>query len=540
MSGWNFANIWERIAERFPDATAQVQGDRRYTWSEFDQRADGIGRYMRENGAGHQDKVALYLYNCTEYLEACYGAFKGSLVPVNTNYRYLDDELVYLWDNADAVVVVFHGVFTERFEAVKSRVPNVKMWIWVDDGSGPRPDWALDYEEIATSSTGRYVSPEGRSGDDITMIYTGGTTGMPKGVMWRQDDLIRATVGVSNMSYLNDPEEIGEFAPVDALTEPGPPGLPACPLMHGTGWYSANIYLSSAGSLVLLDNRTFDVTEMLDAIDKEKVGALTIVGDPFARPMANALDAEPDRWDISSLLVVTSSGAMWSEPIKERMLAHNPNMLLLDTFSSSEAIGMGVSISSAGAASKTAKFSLGVNARVVNDRGEFVEPGSGERGRVALPGYLPVGYYKDPKKTADTFIEIEGQRYSIPGDYATVEADGTINLLGRGSVCINTAGEKVFPEEVEEALKTHPKARDAVVVGVPDEKYGEAITALVETEPDAAVTAEELIEHVKASLSSYKAPKTVLLVDSIGRAPNGKVDYKKAKGYAFEALGIEA
>lgn len=540
MSGWNFANIWERIAERFPDADAQVQGDKRYSWKQFDERADGIAAFLRNNGANHQDKVALYLYNAPEYLETSFAAFKASLVPVNTNYRYLDDELAYLWDNADAVAVVFHGVFSERVEAVRSRVPNVKMWIWVDDGSGPKPDWAVDYEEIATSGSGRYVSPEGRSGDDITMIYTGGTTGMPKGVMWRQDDLIRATVGVSNMTYLNDPEEIGEFAPVDALVEPGPPGLPACPLMHGTGWYSANIYLTSAGSIILLENRTFDVVEMLDAIQNEKVGALTIVGDAFARPMVNALDAEPDRWDISSLLVVTSSGVMWSEPIKERMLAHNSSMLLLDTFSSSEAIGMGVSISAAGAASKTAKFSLGNNVRVVNDLGKFVEPGSGERGRVALPGNLPLGYYKDEKKTAETFIEIDGQRYSIPGDYATVEADGTISLLGRGSVCINTAGEKVFPEEVEESLKTHPQARDAVVVGVPDEKYGEAITALVETEPGATVTAEELIDHVKGSLSSYKAPKTVLLVDSIGRAPNGKVDYKKAKSLALESLGIDA
>ena len=199
---------------------------------------------------------------------------------------------------------------------------------------------------------------------------------------------------------------------------------------------------------------------------------------------------------------------------------------------------MGMSISAAGAAQKTAKFSLGNNVRVVNDLGGFVEPGSGERGRVALPGYLPLGYYKDPEKTAATFIEIEGQRYSIPGDYATVEADGTISLLGRGSVCINTAGEKVFPEEVEESLKTHPQARDAVVVGVPDEKYGEAITALVETEAGSSVTAEDLIDHVKASLSSYKAPKTVLLVDSIGRAPNGKVDYKGAKAYACKSLGI--
>ncbi len=540
MAGWNFANLWERIADRFPDSLAQVQGDQRSTWAEFDRRADGVASYLRANGASHQDKVALYLYNCPQYMEGCFGAYKASMVPVNTNYRYLDDELLYLWDNADAVAVIFHGVFVPRVEAIRSRLENVKVWIWVDDGSGARPDWAVDYEEVARSASGRYSPPEGRSGDDITMIYTGGTTGMPKGVMWRQDDLIRATVAVGNPSYLNDPEEIGAFAPIDALPAPGPPGLPACPLMHGTGWYTANMYLTAGGSVVLLEDRTFDVAELLDTIQREKVAALTIVGDAFARPIVNAMDAEPDRWDISSLVLISSSGVMWSEPIKKRLLSHNPGMLLLDSFSSSEAIGMGASVSMAGAERQTAKFDLGNNVRVVGDNGTFVEPGSGERGRVAIPGYVPLGYYKDAEKTAATFLQIDGTRYSIPGDFATVEADGSITLLGRGSVCINTAGEKVFPEEVEESLKTHPNARDAVVVGVPDEKYGEAITALVEVEPGSPVQPQDLIEHVKASLSSYKAPKTVIIVDTIGRAPNGKVDYKRAKQIACDSLGINA
>ena len=538
MPGWNFADLWERVADRFPDATAQVQGDRRTTWSEFDRRADGVATFLRSNGANHQDKVALYLYNSPEYMEGCFAAYKASLVPVNTNYRYLDEELAYLWDNADAMAVIFHGTFTPRVEAVRSRVPNVKHWIWVDDGNGPKPDWAVSYEEIANSASERYSPPEGRSGDDITMIYTGGTTGMPKGVMWRQDDLIRATVAVGNPSYYSDPEEIGATAPVDALPEAGPPGLPACPLMHGTGWYTANMYLTAAGSVVLLEDRTFNVEELLDTIQREKVAALTIVGDAFARPIVNALDAEPERWDISSIVLVSSSGVMWSEPIKKRMLAHNPGMLLLDSFSSSEAIGMGSSVSFAGGEQQTAKFNLGADVKVVNDAGSFVEPGSGERGRVAIPGFVPLGYYKDAAKTASTFIQIDGKRYSIPGDYATVEADGSITLLGRGSVCINTAGEKVFPEEVEEVLKTHPNARDAVVVGVPDEKFGEAITALVEVDPDSGVSPEDLIDHVKATLSSYKAPKSVLIVDTIGRAPNGKVDYKRAKTYACDTLGI--
>ena len=536
MTGWNFAELWERIADRFGDADAQVQGARRISWREFDRRADGLARHLLDGGAVHQDKVALYLYNAPEYMEGAYAAFKAGLVPVNTNYRYLDDELAYLWDNADAIAVVFHGCFAERIESIRERLPNVRHWLWVDDGSGPMPDWAESYETAARTATDRVVAPWGRSGDDILMIYTGGTTGMPKGVMWRQDDLIRAVLAVGNPLLLEDPEEVGLDAPIDAITAPGSPGVPACPLMHGTGWFTANLYLSAAGSLVLLEDRHFEVQELLDTIEREKVGALTIVGDAFAKPIVRVLDANPGRWDLSSLVLITSSGVMWSEAAKQGLLAHNPGMLLVDSFSSSEAIGLGQSVSAAGAEERTAHFALGAGARVIGDDGAEVTPGSGERGRVAVPGNQPIGYYKDPEKSAATFIELDGARYSMPGDYATVEADGTITLLGRGSVCINTGGEKVFPEEVEEALKTHADVHDAVVVGVPDEKFGEAITAVVETAPGVEVAPGELIEHVKAHLAHYKAPKSTLFIESIGRAPNGKVDYKRMKQYAVDRL----
>ena len=539
MAGWNFAELWERIADRFPDADAQVQGSRRISWRDFDRRADGLARHLLDGGAQHQDKVALYLYNAPEYMEGAYASYKAGLVPVNTNYRYLDDELLYLWDNADAVAVIFHGSFSERVDAVRGRLPKVRHWLWVDDGEGERPEWAESYEDVVSTPTERVVAPWGRSGDDVTMIYTGGTTGMPKGVMWRQDDLIRAVHGIANPIFLEDTEEVGMGAPIDALAAPGAPGLPACPLMHGTGWYTSNLYLTAAGSLVLLEDRHFDVVELLDTIEREGVGAMTIVGDAFAKPIVRALDAEPDRWDISSLVLITSSGVMWSTAAKEGLLRHNAGMLLIDSFSSSEAIGMGSSVSAAGAEERTAHFSLGSGVRVITDDGDDVAPGSGDRGRVAIPGNVPLGYYKDPEKSAATFIERDGKRYSMPGDYATVEADGTITLLGRGSVCINTGGEKVFPEEVEEALKTHAEVRDAVVVGVPDEKFGEAITAVVELAPGETVPAQDLIAHVKGSLAAYKAPKHVVFVDTIGRAPNGKVDYKKAGSIARADLGIE-
>ena len=512
MSELSFADVWEQIADAFGDAPGQIQGERRVTWGSFDRRADGIALALRELGVERQDKVAQYLYNCPEYLESVFAATKLSLVPVNTNYRYTDDELVYLWDNADAVAVVFHGAFTETIERIRSRVPRVRLWLWVDDGSGPRPDWAVAYEEAATSATTRVGAP--RDGDDIYMLYTGGTTGMPKGVMWRMGDLIDA--------YARQVDPNATWQLPDA---PGPVGMPACPLMHGTGSFVSFIVMNGAGSIVTTQKRQFDPTEMLDTIQREKVAVIAIVGDAFAKPMLRALEESPGRWDISSLFVMISSGVMWSHETKEGLLKHHPGMILNDAFSSSEALGMGSSMSTGENASETAKFTLGENARVITEDGRNVEAGSGEIGLLAVKGMVPVGYYKDPEKSAATFKVIDGFRYSIPGDYATVEADGTLKVLGRGSVCINTGGEKVFPEEVEEALKLHPGVRDAAVVGVPDEKWGEAITAVVVPQPEARIEESDLIAHVKGKLAAYKAPKRVIVVESLGRSPAGKLDY---------------
>jgi len=378
-------------------------------------------------------------------------------------------------------------------------------------------------------------APWGRGDDDILMLYTGGTTGMPKGVMWRQDSLIRAVVGATNPFFRG---EVDYDALRATIVGPGIKMLPACPLMHGTGQYTSLLTLCSAGAIVTLEQRTFDVEELLDVTDREKINMWVIVGDVFTKPIANALDEHPGRWDVSSVFVITSSGVMWSQETKDRLLGHIPAAMLIDAFSSSEAIGLGQSVSVAGASSNTAKFQLGDTSRVITDDGRDVEPGSGDIGRVAVRGYTPIGYYKDEEKSAKTFLLIDGETYSVPGDYATVEADGTLTLLGRGSVCINTGGEKVFPEEVEEILKEHPGVHDAVVVGMPDDKFGEAITAVVERMPGAEVSDEDLIAHVKAHLASFKAPKSVVGIDTIGRAPNGKVDYKRMKGYAADHLGV--
>jgi fatty-acyl-CoA synthase len=534
MAGWNFADLWEAVAEAVPDAPAQVQGDRRYSWSETDRRADGIARTLLDHGVAEQDKVAQYLWNGPEYMETMFAVFKAGLVPVNTNYRYADDELLYLWDNADAVAVVFHGTFAERIEVLRNKLPNVQGWIWVDDGSGPCPDWAIPYEDAAKASAERVQGPWGRSGEHINMLYTGGTTGMPKGVMWRQADLFSSfNASALGVQHPVEPDLDAVRASVQA---PGAVHLPACPLMHGTGMFTSMGAWDGGGSVITLVGRTFDAAEFLDAVQANKVNTTAIVGDAFAKPILRELDANPGRWDISSLLAVISSGVMWSEETKQGLLRHHAGMLLVDAFSSSEALGMGQSVSSGGSAAKTAKFALGENARVIDDDGNDVEPGSGVIGRVAVKGVTPVGYYKDPEKSAHTFLTIEGDRYSVPGDYATVEADGTLRLLGRGSVCINTGGEKVYPEEVEEALKTHPGIRDAVVVGVPDEKWGEAICAVVEPHDGVEIDEADVVAHVKERLSAFKAPKRVLPVASIGRAPNGKVDFKQVRALAITRL----
>jgi 3-oxocholest-4-en-26-oate---CoA ligase len=537
MAGWNFADAWEAVAETLPDSPALLHGERVVTWADLDARADGVAAALLDAGVTEGTSIAQYLTNRPEYLESVFAAFKLGLPPVNTNYRYVDDELVYLWDNADTSAVVFEGQYTERIEGIRDRVPGVRAWLWVDDGTGPCPEWASSYEQAATSGADRTAAPWGRSGDSLYLLYTGGTTGMPKGVMWRNDDLLLV---------LNDgaprSRKLPEDADLDRLREvastPGIRTLPACPLMHGTGAFNAFTALTVGGSVVTLTGRSFDPVELLDAVEAKQVNNTAIVGDAFARPLLAALDAEPDRWDISSLKVIVSSGVMWSQASKDGLLRHNPRMLLVDTLGSSEAIGMASSVSTGGqqASARTATFTLGPSTKVIADDGTEVHPGEDRIGKIAIQGRTPIGYHKDPAKSAETFVRIGDATYSMPGDYARVEADGTLVLLGRGSVCINTGGEKVFPEEVEEALKEHPGVHDAVVVGLPDERFGQAITAVVEPVPGATPSEAELIAAVKEHHAAYKAPKRVVFVDSLARAANGKVDYKRWTAHAADAL----
>lgn len=516
---WTFADVWETIADSIPERTALIHGETRLTWREFDRRADGIAQALLGSGLGAQEKVALYLHNTPAYMETAFAAFKASLVPVNTNYRYTGDELVQLWTNADAAAVVFHASFLTQAEAVRARCPDVKVWICADDGTAPCPTWALPYENAAASAASRTRPPCGRSGDDQLLIYTGGTTGLPRGVMWRQHDMFLAS------NTTGDPEVADQdHVRARILASAGPVGLPAAPLMHGTGFVFAATILNRGGAIVTLPGLSFDVNRLLDTMTEERVTDLCIVGDAFCRPMVDALDAQPARWDLSGLKVVSSSGMAWSAAVKERLLVHAPNALLIDFLNASEASGMGRSLTSTRRAASGARFQLGRNACVIDDAGNPIAAGSGDAGRLAVRGHIPLGYYKDLAKTAATFPVIGGIRYSVPGDLATVEADGTITLLGRGSTCINTGGEKVFPEEVEDAIKTHPGVADALVVGLPHERFGQMVAAAVEWAKDAEPDTPALLEHLRAGLAGHKIPRAVVPVETLGRGPNGKAD----------------
>ena len=535
MTDWKFADAYEAIAAAVPDRPCQIQGDRVVTWGELDAHASALAADMVGAGLGTQAKVACYLHNCPEYLEAVVAAFKGRFVPVNTNFRYGPEEIQYLFDNADAEAVVFHATFTELLDGIRDRLPKVRRWYAVADESGAGPDWAMPYDTVVSSGA-TFDRPE-RTGDDLLFLYTGGTTGMPKGVMWRQDDLFNVIgAGGNALQGIPPATSVDEIAQRAAANENPPRAIICCPLMHGTGLFSSFISMNGGGTIISLADRRFDVAQLFETVQRWKATNLVIVGQAFAGPMLDHLDAHPGTYDLSSIVSVGSSGVMWSHDNKQGLLQHMPQALLFDSFGSSEAVGLGISVSGAGQAEQTARFMITENNAVFTDDGRRVEPGSGEMGMVAVGGYIPVGYYKDEAKSAATFRTIDGRRWSIPGDFATVNADGSIHLLGRGSVCINTGGEKVFPEEVEEALKTHPSVRDAVVVGIPDERFGETICGVVEPAEGATIDGAELRAHVSAQLAAYKSPRNVVVVDSIRRAANGKVDYKRLRGVAVERL----
>jgi acyl-CoA synthetase (AMP-forming)/AMP-acid ligase II len=474
------------------------------------------------------------MYNGTEYVTTMVAALKLGAVPININYRYVEEELRYLFDNADLKALVHHAEFAGRIAAVRSGCPTLRLLIHVEDDSGADTGaiGSLPFEKaVAEGSPARDF--RGRSGDDLFIIYTGGTTGMPKGVMWRHEDLFFAGLGGGNP--LGEP--VASIEQLVAKVKASPMQLttfPAAPLIHGAAQLATFISFNAGGKVVL--QKYFDAEELVELVAREKVNTLSIVGDAMARPIADALEknAAGRKLDVSSLFTISSAGAIFSTPVKEKMKRFLPKCLLLDNYGSTETGFQGVG---SGAEARSFGQGLGfkMNPRtvVLDDQMHIVQPGSGIQGRVALRGHVPIGYYKDPEKTARTFVTIGGERYSVTGDIAEVEADGTIRLFGRGSLCINTGGEKVFIEEVENALKSHPAVHDAVVVGVDDETWGQRVTALVSIEPGTAPPGDDALKaHVRTKVAGYKVPKEIFVVGEVFRGPNGKADYKQSKQLA--------
>jgi len=536
---WNLADLFELVADTVPERLALAHGvdGATRTWRELDRSANALAAHLaRSHRPG--DKLALYAYNRPEFVESLFAAFKARLVPVNVNYRYREEELVYLLDNSDSTVVVYEADFAERVAKVRDRLPKVREWIEIDDGSAGNA-FAIRYADVVGAGGERKLDLA-RSPGDLLFMYTGGTTGMPKGVMWEHKALYNALGGGGNAVIgEKGSESVEEQRQRIAQEGRAQKLLPACPLMHGTGLFTAINALGGGGSIVTLPGRSFDAEELWSTVEARGASAAAIVGDAFAKPMLKALEENPRRWDLSKFFLIVSSGVIWSPQVKQGLLRHLPHALLYDSFGSSEAVGFGAELTTRDSSVQLAKFRIGPNCKVFTPDGREVEPGSGEPGFIARSGPIPLGYYRDEKKSAETFREYQGRRWSIPGDWCTVNTDGTLNLLGRGSVCINTAGEKVYPEEVEEALKTHPGVADAIVVGVPDEKWGEAVTGVVLRARGAVASEEELRRHVREHLAGYKTPKRIVFTDVTMRAPNGKADYKAAKRVALEAMGIE-
>jgi len=537
----HFATAWEQVADLYPNRNAVICDQSVTAWGDFERRAACVAGALEAHGLAPGSKAALYLHNSNEYQEAQFGIFKIAGCPINVNYRYKADELVYLLDNADAEAVFYQACYAMRIWEIKERLPKVKVFIQIDDRTESLLKGSLDYERCIRDTAP--LPRREQDNDGLYMLYTGGTTGLPKGVMYSAGEFVSGLIQMgATARELEPPTNLDEYREMLARVGAPPISLPGCPLMHGTGvWLGSFLPMFMGGTVVTTAKLGLDPDNLLGLVEHYRVTDLIIVGDAFAKPILVALDDAAKRgnaYDLSSLKQITSSGVMWSQETKLGLLRHH-DMVLADIMGSTEG-GMGSSVMTRdGDKAQTAKFELMEGVRVITDDDRFVEPGSVEIGKLATSGSVPLGYYKDPEKSAATFREVEGVRYAFPGDYATVEADGSITLLGRGSACINTGGEKVFPEEVEEAVKRHPAVFDCLVVGVPDERFGEKVVAVASLAERAKAQEGEVVDFTREQLAGYKVPKQVLLVAQVRRAPNGKADYKWAMAEALKAYGTQ-
>ncbi len=520
---FNLADLFEQAADAWPDRDYLVAGAARRTYAEMEARANQLAHHLAAQGVGRGDHVGIYALNCVEWVETVWAVFKLRAVWVNINYRYVEDELAYIFDNADLVALVVAPEFAERAGGAREYSP-LLIHVLVIGG---------DYEAaLAAQSPARDFAP--RSNDDIYILYTGGTTGMPKGVVWRHEDVLMALGGgidIRTGHVTRSPTEFIDKGNAFALTT-----MPTMPLMHGAAQWSVMGGSFTGNRIVLLDK--FDAAEVWRLIGTEKVNLLMITGDAMARPLMDELVANPDGYDLTSMFAISSTAALFSQSLKDAFLDHFPNIVVTDSIGSSESGANGISIVSKGAPVQGGPTVSAIkDAVVLDDDLRPMVPGTGQIGRLARSGNLPSGYYKDPDKTAATFvIAADGRRHVITGDFARLEANGSITMLGRGSVCINSGGEKVFPEEVENALKSHPDVFDAVVVGVPDDRFGEIVAAVVQFRSGTAATLVALQEHCRRHIAGYKVPRRLTTVDAIVRSPAGKPDYRWAKDTALADL----
>jgi acyl-CoA synthetase (AMP-forming)/AMP-acid ligase II len=531
----NWATMWEHVAAAVPDRPVMFHGNAEVSYREFDDYAGRFAATLARAGVGRDSKVACYLYNCPEYLEAVYGALKVEAVPVNVNYRYQGSELAELLNDSNAEALVFAGSLGRHVRDALEAVATPKVLVQVDDDGTPPVAGAVRWQDALNTAP---LPPRERSGGNHIFMYTGGTTGRPKAVVWRHRDLFDVqrfpTYGVLGRAYPDSVREVVEIA-VD-LGEASPRTMPITPLMHATALFSVMDTLLLGGSVVFL-TRGFDPAEVWQSVQRHRVSRLIIAGNAVCAPLADELNraklvgAAPD---VSTVTSIHSSGMAWTDDVKRALLEHLPTQLL-DILASSEGGPFAYAVVNS-IDDLPSRFRLAAGATVLDENLEPVEPGSGRVGLLAYAGGMPLGYYRDSEKTAKTFREIRGTRYVMPGDYVTVAVGGGIDFLGRGSSVVNSGGEKVYPAEVEDALFAHPAVADCAIVGTPDRRWGEVVTALVVLNDGAQVTERSLIEHVGTRLAGYKKPKAVLFIDSLGRSPSGKLNMRAIRRRALDEL----
>ncbi|MFQ5514588.1 MAG: acyl-CoA synthetase [Myxococcota bacterium] len=536
---FNIAELHEAIADAIPERECILYRDRRLSWVEVRDRTRRLANYLRERGLGAarprcelepwesgQDHVALYLYNGNEYLEGMIGAFKARTVPFNVNYRYVEKELIYLLRNAAARAVIYHACFAPMLEKIRPELPDLEILIQVEDDSGQALlPGAVEYEAALASAPAEKPNVEW-SPDDLYMLYTGGTTGIPKGVLWRQADIFVAALGGRT-------PDGSEFDTLEAIVERACGGgvrmLPSPPLMHGAAHWASFLNFHAGHTVVIQsETRRLDPDDIFTTVERERVLALLIVGDAFARPLLDQLRRKS--YDLSSFSILVSGGAPLNAALKREFLEILPKLVVIDGVGSSETGGQGQHVSTKATGATTGIFQPGPGCCILSeDMRRVLPPGHEELGWFAQRGRVPLGYLGDPEKTQRTFPSLDGERYSVPGDRARLRADGIVELYGRDSVTINSGGEKIFAEEVEEALKSHPEVYDAVVVGRPSERWGQEVVGIVRPRDGSALSEAELIEHCAGSLARYKLPKQILFRDAIVRSPSGKADYRWAR-----------